>query len=320
MSKAWTIHPNPILAQAEALMYGLGAGWLYRVHQDLHQGLQLPKLPADQVQATYPLSPLVKALDPQQEYSRAARLYRELLAGRDTVTPELYGDLVDAVTSKWAAEGRLKDNIQKRAAATYMLGVLESGRVSTAPASGLLDRPEDFLEGQEVRPIRFAQAKAGEYITSLSQRTRTQVKQVLYQHELSHGSPLELAQRLNDQFRVLNRDWRRIALTETSNNRAQGFLGSIPAGEQVEFSAALDCCDRCQAYHKTVWTVVSPEATDRDPDRHVWVGKTWQDGGAAISMHPHCRCRWMPVLRVRGDMRQDIEKRALDLLAAARNP
>lgn len=302
------------------MLYNLGAGFLYRVHLDLHKGLELPKLPLQQMTETYPISPLTKALDANAEWSRASRLYREILSGYNRVPPELYGDLVDAVTSKWAAEGRLETLAQKRTVATFLLGRLEAGRVVDANADGLLLAPENFLEAAEARRIRYAAAKAGEYIAALSQRTRSQVKQVLYQHEISNGSPLQLAQQLSTQFAALNRDWRRIALTETANNRANGFLGGVQVGEQVKFDAAPDCCEKCHHYHDTLWTVKHPEDPQKDPDKDVWVGKRWEDGGAVISLHPHCRCRWMPVLKVKGDVNQDIKKRAMDLLEAARKP
>lgn len=129
-----------------------------------------------------------------------------------------------------------------------------------------------------------------------------------------------LQTKLFDEFSTLNRDWRRIAVTEAGEAQTQGYIASLPLGTKVErVEQYANACKFCKKIHGRVAEIVSPNAPDKNPETQIWAGKNnigrsasprkrvgnvlvprteeemWQlPAGLA---HPHCRGRWVPTLQ-----------------------
>lgn len=298
----WAPDPDPWYAAAEGALYALGAGFLYRVHRDVARALGLP---GEGLEGLYRLA---KAQDPRKEaMARAERLYQELLAGYDRLPPSQYRALAEAVTEKWYAEGRLERRAERRSVAAFLLGMLRGGRKVGLDWRGLLGE-------RERERVAYLAARGAEYIRRLKEAARHAVARVLLLWgENPTGSPEDLERRLGEAFAELNRDWRRVALTEVAHARTAGFLQALPEGALVEWSAAPDACPSCRRLHGRRFRV---RRGPGDPEREVWPGKGWEVG-PTIPLHPHCRCRFLPVGGPVGEVDPEIEALAQAVIRAA---
>jgi Phage Mu protein F like protein len=300
--KLWTDDEDPSIAALEQSLTSLGSSFLIHCQRDLHGILELPRLDANLLRETYHTSKLIKA--PEAPWYRSQRLMNELRPyGSKHVPSERYEDLADAVTEKWLTEGRLKDRASQHAVSTYLVGQMQT---NNTPAKSL----EPKLE--------YPRAQMGAYITALTDRTRSAIQTTLNQAVMSNSSPGELANTLFSRFGALNRDWRRIAITETSRNRSDGHLSAL-IGQTATWHASKDACPHCRAMHGKSFTV-----DHGDPSSHVYPGKTYVPDGytleswVVIPGHPNCRCRWVGLVRDTAP-NKEVERMIQDLLKRARN-
>jgi hypothetical protein len=136
------------------------------------------------------------------------------------------------------------------------------------------------------------------------------------------GSPVggsSLQTKLADEFATLNRDWRRIAITEAGEAQLQGYVASLKPGTRIKrVERYQNACSFCRGIDGKIATVVAADSPDKNPDTMVWPGKNnigrsasprkrvgdvlvprepnemwWLPAGLA---HPHCRGRWVPTI------------------------
>lgn len=189
--------------------------------------------------------------------------------------------------------------------------------------------PQRVLTPVELAVVRIAKARAALHISDVADNARSVMRRLVVEHAqamlLGHkeGTPERLRQRLFDGFGYLNRDFRRIAVTETGEACNAGFVAHMKPGSRVRrVEAYRGACDFCRSIDGKVFTVVDPAAELKDGDKEVWVGKTnagrsasprKRVGGelvdrephelwwcAAGVQHPHCRGAWAYVGEVRG--------------------
>jgi hypothetical protein len=178
--------------------------------------------------------------------------------------------------------------------------------------------PTGVLTEREAHILRFANRETANLITALSNQTRQQMKAVLLNgiRRITLGDKQGTWQKLHsellDTFGDLNRDWRRIAITETGNATNVGYLSTFKPGQKVKREEAYSgCCPYCASIRGRVLTVVSDDHEPKDWDTEVWVGKNnigrsasprKRVGGVLIPrtpdelwsipaglVHPHCR-------------------------------
>ncbi len=178
------------------------------------------------------------------------------------------------------------------------------------------------LDDLERSVLDFASARAAEFITDLGDNVRHRIKQIILQHEgqaaaNDPGATLwNLQSKLLDEFGILNRDWRRVAMTEVARNANEGFIAGIPIGARVRRVEAYEgACNFCRKINGMEFTVVSASKEDKNGDTEVWVGKTNVDRSssprkrvgdeliertpsemwwpAAGVQHPNCRGSWV---------------------------
>jgi hypothetical protein len=176
--------------------------------------------------------------------------------------------------------------------------------------------------------MEFAANRCAENVRNLGNDARHRMRGVIAQHVEAKtlglpevgGSSLET--KLLDAFGTLNRDWRRIAVTEAGNAQTVGYVASLPMGAKVKrVEQYKGACAFCRKIDNKVVTVVDPAMDNKDPETMIWVGKDnigrsasprkrvgdllvdrephemWQIPAGLV--HPHCRGRWIPTIQDR---------------------
>lgn len=178
------------------------------------------------------------------------------------------------------------------------------------------------MAGQQKAAMEFGSARCCQYVTSITDKMRAKLKTSIidWQEQKFLGVPdkegrTSLQQKLLDDFGDMNRDWRRIAVTEAGENANQGFIASCAVGDQVRRHERYDgACAFCTSVNGKVFDVVSPDAKEKNWDTQVWVGKNnvgrssspykktptglvkrmdsemWKPSSGVF--HPHCRGMW----------------------------
>jgi len=177
------------------------------------------------------------------------------------------------------------------------------------------------MAGLRQAVLDYAAARCADHIVSLTDTLRHNLKRTLLEYEkrrLLGDKPdnSSLQQALLDHFGDLNRDWRRIALTEAGEMANQGFVATCKPGEKIKrIEQYANACAFCKKWDGKVLTVVSPDAKDKDCDAQVWEVKTnigrsaspyKRVGGQLVkrddsemwkpsagTFHPHCRGQWV---------------------------
>jgi hypothetical protein len=175
----------------------------------------------------------------------------------------------------------------------------------------------------------YSSAHAVENVTAFSDSARHRVRRAIMEVEQERltdrpGTIASALQtRLFDEFADMNRDWRRIAVTEAGEALNQGVTASMPAGAKLKrIEQYRDACPFCRRIDGIVMTVADPADPGKDGTRQVWPGKTnigraaaprkrvgneliarepeerwWIPAGV---VHPHCRGRWVPTVKEPG--------------------
>ncbi len=171
---------------------------------------------------------------------------------------------------------------------------------------GLMRRDEEALE--------YSEKQSAEYITDMADRMKEKLRDAVTGHLQAGKTAAQIAPELLAEFGELNRDWRRVAITETATAVSNGYLAQQDPGQLLVGDSAVDCCDWCSEHIQGRAYVMLEQAplgpTEAESWQNVWVGKTnvgrsrypvtaagqprsfaerWHP---CIPAHPHCRCRW----------------------------
>lgn len=127
--------------------------------------------------------------------------------------------------------------------------------------------------------LEFGRARCAENIVALTDGVRHKIKNLILQdreaHFLGDHDPETLQQKLLYEFAEMNRDWRRIAVTEACEMQNQGFIATVAPGRQVKrLEQYFGACPWCKKIDGMVFTVVPPTKEYKDGTKEVWVGKT----------------------------------------------
>lgn len=210
--------------------------------------------------------------------------------------------LMGRVQANWAAtEGRAR-------------AVLAALPNTAAEAARSFDMP-----AVQAEIMKFGRAKAAENIVQLTDGMRHRIRRVLIDHQEAIGlgnRAGDLQRKLLDEFGSWNRDWRRIAVTETGTMANEGFIAAQKPGARVRrVEMYRGACAFCRKIDGTELTVVSPGKVPLNGATEVWLGKTnigrsasprKRAGGVLIerdphelwwipagTVHPHCRGTWL---------------------------
>jgi hypothetical protein len=221
------------------------------------------------------------------------------------------------LAAKAGMMGKVQANMEKQPSSKQADAILADLPGTVAGAAQQFN-----LTAIHKKVLEFGAARAAENVRSITEGVRHKMRSTVLQHledqQTGKRGP-SLQSKLLDEFANLNRDWRRIAVTESGECQLQGYIASLKPGTKVRrVEQYANACGFCRKIHDKVVEVVSPDAPDKDPDSQIWVGKTnigrsasprkrvgaqlvertademwWIPAGVA---HPHCRGRWVPVI------------------------
>ena len=260
---------------------------------------------------------------------------RARLEAKPTVAYTLddWGTLVDYLIQLYLPEGVIRSEAQYLSVRAQLLGKVSAamgdqvlpdatiGLIATLIPTDAPSIPLGALTAIERGILDVSQARAAQFISDLTESTRARMKRLVIRHVEAQvlgtrgGTPGYLERALFDEFAILNRDCRRIAVTEVGECYLQGFVAAQRPGTRLRRQEAYKgACDWCRSINGKVFTVVEPTATRKDGATEVWLGKTnagrsasprRREGGllvervpaerwwcAAGLQHPHCRGTW----------------------------
>lgn len=174
--------------------------------------------------------------------------------------------------------------------------------------------------------LTFARARSVEHVQAITDSVRHRMRSVVLadlEQKMVGGAPLgdsSLETKLADEFATLNRDWRRIAVTEAGEAQLQGYVASLQPGTKIKRVERYEnACSFCRGIDGKVVTVVAADHPEKDPDTMVWPGKNnigrsasprKRQGNVLVARephemwtipaglaHPHCRGRWVPTIQ-----------------------
>jgi len=194
--------------------------------------------------------------------------------------------------------------------------------LAALPSTVAAATQEFKLKALERNTLEYGNVRAVENVVSLTDDIRHKMRSVVMQHveqKLLGGSPegRSLEGDLLDNFAILNRDWRRIAVTEAGECQLQGFIANCKPGQKVKrVEQYANACAFCKKIDGKIAEVVPADHPNKDGTTQIWPGKTnigrsasprkrvgdqliertedelwWLPAGLA---HPHCRGRWVP--------------------------
>jgi hypothetical protein len=258
------------------------------------------------------------------------RIYLEALPPADWTLDD-HMMAVEWVIQRYLPADELRTEADWLATKSTMMGRVQAnmdGKVSAKQADVLLAALPSAahtatvkfnLMGSFRKVLEYGKARAAENVRAITESVRHQLRTVIVQHlyDVDFGAtPSTLQAKLFDKFATLNRDWRRIAVTEAGECQLQGLVASMKPGTKLKrVEQYANACQFCQRINGVVATVVAADAPEKDPDKQIWVGKTnvgrsasprkrvgdtlvartpdemwWLPAGTA---HPHCRGRWI---------------------------
>lgn len=178
------------------------------------------------------------------------------------------------------------------------------------------------LSAREKAILEYGRARCCENVAAVSDAMRARMRRFIMDYTEAEmlGDKVRTAESLQtqllDTFGTMNRDWRRIAITEATENLNQGFVASMPVGARLKrIEKYRGACDHCRAIDGKIVTVADPADPKKDGATQVWPGKTnigrsasprkrvgtvlvertkkerfWIATGA---QHPNCRGSWL---------------------------
>jgi hypothetical protein len=328
----WAPHPSPFIRRLVELFTQRGLMRLEAFRAELekwaegekhHPGTRLPRPAGAMERWTKGELELVKlyleALPPDQWTIDDHMMVVEYLAQRYLPADDLRTE-AEWLSTKSALMGRVQANMDKvtEAQADTLLAALPN---TVDQATAQFD-----LSPTQRAVMEFGRARCAENVRSVTEAVRHRIKRIVMRHQeqkaLGDNTGPALQSDLLDAMGELNRDWRRIAVTEAGENANQGCIASLKAGTKVRrLEQYKGACPFCRKIDGRVMEVVDPGSPDKDGETQVWAGKTnvgrsaaprRRQGGvlierqpeemwwiAAGTQHPHCRGSWLPVIEDR---------------------
>ncbi len=215
--------------------------------------------------------------------------------------------------------GKVQANLEKEPTP------VQADKILRAMPSTVSGAVQQFgIGGRFRQALDFARVRAVENVRALADDVRHRMRSVVTQdlEERAYGAPPPgtpaLESKLLDAMGTLNRDWRRIAITEAGNALNEGLIASLVPGARVKrIEQYRGACPFCRKIDGVVVEVVDANDPDKDGETQIWPGKNnlkrsaspfkrvggklvprepselwWIPTGLA---HPNCRGRWSVV-------------------------
>lgn len=320
----WAPQDNPFLARLVELFTERGLTRMAGLSDELQAWLTGERHQAGDIR---PRPPGDRRVWTQQELG-VARLYlRSLPPSAWTIDDHML--LVDFLHQRYMSADDLRTEAEWLSQRSVLMGRVQANMAAVTP--GQADKilaapiPDVSWSGIQQQVREFARLRCADAVTRVSEGVRMQLRQTISQEVEQAslaGRPVwstALQTRLQDDFAIQNRDWRRVALTESTEALNQGFVASQEPGQRLKrVEQYRGVCAWCAKIDGREFEVVDPAEPDKDGDTQVWVGKT--NVGRSVAprkrvgdllverepqeryhvacgaQHPNCRGRWVPVI------------------------
>ena len=330
----WALHDSPFIQSLIELFSSRGLlrlekvktelnAWLAGKHHKPHTNVAIP-------------TPDTASLHWTPDELVLVRIYLENLPEGEYSLSD-WGLLVDYLVNRYMPAAELASEAEWLAVRAALMGKVQAsldGKLTVQQADGLMgampltiqsvQQTFDFGNNALMNHVLdYGRLRCAEHVTQLTQNTRHRLKSVILNHQEqellgSAGTKASLQTQLFDTFSILNRDWRRIAVTEAGDNANQGMIASLPPGTRVRrMERYRGACPYCKKIHGTIMTMIDSKSRNKDGNTQVWVGKNnmgrsgasrkrignelierdsaerwWIPAGP---VHPHCRGMWAVV-------------------------
>ena len=263
-----------------------------------------------------------------QDELKIVRLYLERLPSQEwTLNDHMM--MVDYLVQRYLPPDELKSEAEWLATRSVLMGRVQANMELKAKQMEIVAAHLPIALGQALsrfpmtpaqrQAIEYANVHAGENVRKFKDDTRHALREVVTRRARDRALGIErgsLQTELVDRFAILNRDWRRIAVTESGEALNQVHIASLKPGMTVKrVEQYRGACPFCRSIDGVIATVVAPDAPDKDGDTQIWIGKSnvgrsaaprkrvgdelvprpaderwWLPAGLA---HPNCRGRWV---------------------------
>lgn len=265
------------------------------------------------------------------------KLYLQTLPPEEFILDD-WGMVVDYLVQRYLSEDELRTEAEWLATRSGLMGKVQANmknpptfnqadRLLSVMPNTIMDASRQFkLSPMQHAVLDFGRVRAAGAVTRLSDNVRHKMRDVIMQHEehkMLSGSAAagpSLKTRLIDEFAILNKDWRRIAVTEAGECQVQGYVASCKPGTRLRrVERYQNVCAFCRKIDGVVVEVVEPDRPNKDPETMIWTGKNnigrsasprKRVGGALVERplgemwqipaglcHPHCRGSYVPELK-----------------------
>ena len=147
------------------------------------------------------------------------------------------------------------------------------------------DAARDYkLTVRETRALEWNVSNGAKNLTNATGRTVGKVQELLYDNLKNRGSVRDLRRALETEFfddeHELNRDWKRVAITETNAAFNNGYLAQVPPSEWVMGMSLVNCCPQCsRLIDGKIFPVIDPAEDmtygNLDPESKEYQRRSW---------------------------------------------
>lgn len=324
----WAPHPNPFIRQIVEMFTRRGLDRVQGMADELRRWIGGAEHRAGMERPVRPAGAM-------ERWSAAelglTRLYLQSLPPAQWVLDD-WLTLIDYLTQRYLPAGDLRTEADWLATRSQIMGRVQASLGETDlnhvyRIGAELPPLEAFAQRWGMTPhqasaIEYGRARAAESVTGFQEGARRRLRRLIVDHQEGRylgdraASAEALESKLLDEFGMENRDWRRIAVTEATENVNQGVVAASPPGTRLRrVEKYLGACAHCRSIDGRVVKVVDPDAGDKDGETEVWLGKSnvgrfasprrrqgsllverepherwWIAAGA---QHPHCRGSWV---------------------------
>ena len=331
----WAPHPNPLVRRIAQVFTDKGLRRSEALTRELSAWLAGDRHKPEMARQPRPEGAMERWSPAELDL---VRTYLQALRPSD-FTLDDWLCVVDYLVQRYLPTSDLRTEAEWLASRSALMGRIAAamGDVDEARADTLLTRLPPVQDAgvlgltPEMRAVLdFGRARCCDRVVSISEQARMRMRAIVVDHQEAvylgdrAGASESIQSKLLDSEGLLNRDWRRIAITEATENVNQGFIASCKPGTKVRrVERYAGACDFCRSINGAVLTVVEPTRAEKSDDKNVWVGKTNADRSAsprkrtplglverdphemwtipAGAVHPHCRGAWVAASTASGD-------------------
>ena len=300
----WGPNPDKALGVIESDFYSGGFTFISTLYAAAF-GVQVPR---EIRKALGPRRPAIAI--PEADWGALTQSYQR--AANPLDLRDEWARLIDRLATKIFPNRTQEDLANGMAIRAHWLGKVRAKTEELAgqPIPSSWQEAEGRMTPFEREAMAWTKTRALEGCKTLERDAKEGLTNILI-HARQAGEGAQVVQRRAfDGFADLNRDWRRLALTETAAAHFNGTLAAVPEGEEMEavWVTAVGSCPWCQQWKGKVFRIVRPGDPTRNGATDLWAGKTnigrhgaskARDGRvrmpaelwwACQPCHPNCSC------------------------------